>query len=112
MFANTMASTKKSTSDLGPPPMPRYGCWQQIARPTAAACQLGRDYVADDWTEAENRAIVDDYLAMLALDCAGKSYSKTEHRTALIESMGCTRSRGSVERKHQNISAVMLQLGL
>jgi hypothetical protein len=68
--------------------------------------------MADDWTEAENRAIVDDYLAMLALECAGKSYSKTEHRNALIEVMGDTRSRGSIERKHQNISAVMLQLGL
>jgi len=65
-----------------------------------------------DWTEAENRAIVDDYLAMLALECAGRPYSKTGHRNALIETMGGTRSPGSVERKHQNISAVMLQLGL
>ena len=65
-----------------------------------------------DWTEAENRAIVDDYLAMLALECAGQPYSKTDHRNALIESMGGTRSSGSIERKHQNISAVMLQLGL
>ena len=65
-----------------------------------------------DWTEAENKAIVDDYLVMLALECAGNSYSKTEHRNALIESMGGTRSPGSIERKHQNISAVMLQLGL
>ena len=65
-----------------------------------------------DWTETEDRAIVDDYLVMLALECAGKSFSKTEHRNALIESMGGTRSPGSIERKHQNISAVMLQLGL
>jgi len=92
--------------------MPHHGYWQQVARPTAAARQLERDYMADDWTEAENGAIVDDYLAMLALECAGTSYSKTEHRNALIESMGGTRSRGSIERKHQNISAVMLQLGL
>jgi hypothetical protein len=68
--------------------------------------------MAGDWTEAENRAIVDDYLAMLALECAGTPYSKTEHRNALIESMGGTRSPGSIERKHQNISSVMLQLGL
>jgi Protein NO VEIN, C-terminal len=66
----------------------------------------------EDWTEAENRAIVDDYLAMLALESTGKPYSKTVHRKALIESMGGTRSPGSIERKHQNISAVMLQLGL
>jgi hypothetical protein len=66
----------------------------------------------EDWSEAENRAIVDDYLAMLALECAGESYNKTEYRKALIELMGSTRSPGSIERKHQNISAVMLQLGL
>jgi Domain of unknown function (DUF3883) len=68
--------------------------------------------MAGDWTEVENRAIVDDYLAMLALESAGQSYSKTEHRNALIESIGGTRSPGSIERKHQNISSVMLQLGL
>jgi len=90
-----------------------------------AARQLGRDLMTDnesgdrlrgsrpdDWTEAENRVIVDDYLAMLSLECAGKTYNKTEHRNALIELMGGTRSPGSIERKHQNISAVMLQLGL
>ena len=65
-----------------------------------------------DWTEAENRAIVDDYLAMLAQESAGQPYSKKDHRIALIQSMGATRSPGSVERKHQNVSAVMLQLGL
>jgi hypothetical protein len=66
----------------------------------------------DDWTETENGAIVDDYLAMLSLECAGKSYNKTGHRNTLIGLMGGTRSPGSIERKHQNISAVMLQLGL
>ena len=103
-----MASTRRPT--FGPYAASRY--WQQLARPTTAARQLGRDYMAGDWTEAENRAIVDDYLAMLAWECAGKSYNKTEHRNALIESMGGTRTRGSIERKHQNISSVMLQLGL
>jgi len=49
---------------------------------------------------------------MLALECTGKPFSKTEHRNALIEAIGGSRSDGSVERKHQNISAVMLQLGL
>ena len=103
-----MASTRRPT--FGPYAASRY--WQQLARPTTAARQLGRGYMAGDWTEVENRAIVDDYLAMLALECAGMSYSKTEHRNALIEAMGGSRSHGSVERKHQNISAVMLQLGL
>jgi hypothetical protein len=77
-----------------------------------AASSRPRGSRPEDWTEAENRAIVDDYMAMLALECAGKLYSKTEHRNALMKAMGGTRSPGSVERKHQNISAVMLQLGL
>ena len=65
-----------------------------------------------DWTENENRLIVDDYLAMLARECANQPYNKTEHRNALIKAMGGTRSRGVIEMKHQNISAVMLELGL
>ena len=68
--------------------------------------------MAGDWTEAENRAIVDDYLAMLAAECAGKSCNKTKHRNALFEAMGGTRSNKSIEWKHRNISAVMLELGL
>ena len=72
----------------------------------------GGSWRPGDWTEDENAAIVDDYLAMLAKECAGKPYSEAEHRNALIEAMGGTRSRGSIEMKHQNISAVMLELGL
>ncbi len=85
--------------------------------PAAALAERAADSLSPgsrpgDWTEAENRAIVDDYLVMLALECAGRPHSKTEHRNALIAAMGDTRSPGSIERKQQNISAVMLQLGL
>lgn len=65
-----------------------------------------------DWTETENIAIVDDYLEMLSLECAGKPYNKTQYRKALIEALGGARSGRSVEWKHRNISAVMLELGL
>jgi hypothetical protein len=37
-------------------------------------------------------------------------YSKTQHRNALIELLD-NRSPGSIERKHQNISAVLIELG-
>jgi len=107
-----MASTRSPTLDLGLLLISLHGYWQQVASTTIAASQLGRDDMAGDWTEAENSAIVDDYLAMLALECAGISYNKTEHRNALIQAMGGTRTPGSIERKHQNISSVMLQLGL
>lgn len=62
-----------------------------------------------NWTEDENDAIVADYFAMLAEDCAGRPYSKAEHNRALQERIG--RSRGSIEYKLQNISAVLKGLG-
>ena len=47
---------------------------------------------------------------MLQADLAGQPYVKAQHNAALRELIG--RSRGSVEYKHQNISAVLLELGL
>lgn len=58
------------------------------------------------WSDAENDLIVADYFAMLADDIAGRPYSKAEHRRALRGSLR-DRSDGSVEFKHQNISAVL-----
>ena len=66
----------------------------------------------DDWTGPEVRATVADYLAMLAAEAAGKPYSKTEHRRALSMALNGIRSDGAIEFKHQNISAVMQELGL
>jgi len=62
------------------------------------------------WTDEENDLIVADYFAMLAKDLAGHAYSKTEHRKALLPLLN-DRSDGSVEFKHQNISAVLQGLG-
>jgi len=64
----------------------------------------------NDWTEAENDAIVADYFAMLAAELAGHPYSKAAHRRALLPRLD-GRSEASVEFKHQNISAVLLGLG-
>jgi hypothetical protein len=62
------------------------------------------------WSREEVEAIVDDYLHMLTQELAGQSYNKTEHRRALSRKLG-DRSDGSIERKHQNISAALLELG-
>lgn len=62
-----------------------------------------------DWTDQQNDAIVADYFAMLADDEAGRLYSKAEHNRRLQEAIG--RPRGSIEYKHQNISAVLKGLG-
>jgi hypothetical protein len=62
-----------------------------------------------DWTDQQNDAIVADYFAMLADDEVGRYYSKAEHNRRLQEVIG--RPRGSIEYKHQNISAVLKGLG-
>ena len=54
--------------------------------------------------------IVADYFAMLADDISARRYSKAEHRRALLPLLN-DRSEGSVEFKHQNISAVLKGLG-
>lgn len=65
--------------------------------------------MADDWTDQENEAIVADYFSMLADDIAGRAYNKADHNRRLVAMIG--RSKGSIEFKHQNISAVLKGLG-
>lgn len=61
------------------------------------------------WSDLENDAIVADYMAMLADDLIDRPYNKADHNRALHALIG--RGRGSIEFKHQNISAVLMGLG-
>jgi len=63
-----------------------------------------------DWSEDEVRTLVEDYFKMLVLESERKPYSKTEHRRALGRVLK-GRSAGSIEFKHQNVSAVLFALG-
>ena len=63
-----------------------------------------------NWSDSEIEAIVVDYFAMLTQEQSGQAYNKTEHRRALMETID--RSKGSIERKHMNISAVLERFGL
>lgn len=62
-----------------------------------------------EWTREEVELIVADYLQMLTLELTGQSYNKTEHRRRLQQLLN-SRSEGSIEFKHCNISAVMIEL--
>tara|TARA_B100002003_G_scaffold92852_1_gene86509 strand:- start:1283 stop:2590 length:1308 start_codon:yes stop_codon:yes gene_type:complete len=62
-----------------------------------------------DWLECE--FLVNDYVAMLEKHLVGASYSKAAHRRTLQPRLN-NRSEGSIEYKHQNVSAVLLELGL
>ena len=65
---------------------------------------------ADAWAREEVEAIVDDYFHMLTQELAGQTYNKTAHRRLLATKLN-NRSDGSIERKHQNISAALIELG-
>jgi hypothetical protein len=64
----------------------------------------------DNWSNYEVELIVSDYFQMLSSELMGKSYIKAEHRNSLIPLLN-KRSEGSIEFKHQNISAVLIHLG-
>ena len=68
------------------------------------------DAISRVWTSQEVDLIVADYMAMLTAQLRGEEYSKAAHRRALIALLQ-NRSEGSIERKHQNISAVLIELG-
>jgi hypothetical protein len=66
--------------------------------------------LATDWSPLEVEATTADYFDMLAKEIRGEAYSKTAHRQGLGPRLN-NRSDGSIERKHQNISAVLIGLG-
>ncbi|WP_066707098.1 DUF3883 domain-containing protein [Curvibacter delicatus] len=63
-----------------------------------------------DWSRVEVEVIVADYLSMLASELAGTPYNKTAHRRALKPLLQ-GRSDSSIEFKHANISAALLDAG-
>ena len=64
----------------------------------------------EDWRRDEVESIVADHLAMLLQELAGQPCNKAAHRRQLRQRLPA-RSEGSIEFKHANISAVMLELG-
>ncbi len=64
-----------------------------------------------DWSRREVEAVVDDYLSMLASELAGTPYNKAAHRRALRPLLDDGRTERSIEFKHQNISAALLDAG-
>jgi len=59
-----------------------------------------------DWSRLEVELVVADYFAMLREELAGRRVDKTAHRRALLPLQN--RTAGSIEFKHQNISAVLI----
>lgn len=104
----------KSQALLDDPRFRSYG-----VRSALAATMLmneGNVKVADEnkigkpWSDDELDVIVADYFAMLDAELHGRPYVKARHNAALMEQIG--RTHRSIEFKHQNISAVLEELGM
>ncbi len=63
-----------------------------------------------EWSREEVEAIVADYLHMLTMELAGQKFNKAQHRRSLQTKLN-SRSEASIEFKHGNISAAMVDLG-
>ncbi len=63
------------------------------------------------WSEAEVNLLVADYFDMLRAEFLGQSYNKAQHRRTPSPQLN-GRSDGSIEFKHQNVSAVLVDRGL
>lgn len=61
------------------------------------------------WSDDELDAIVADYFSMLKSELSRQPYVKSHHSAVLMQQIG--RTHRSVESKHQNISAVLEELG-
>lgn len=61
------------------------------------------------WNAVELDLITADYFAMLLKELQGTDYRKVDHRNRLMALLP-GRSKSSIEMKHQNISAILLDL--
>ncbi|MBP7825495.1 MAG: DUF3883 domain-containing protein [Verrucomicrobia bacterium] len=66
--------------------------------------------MSDHWSREEVEATVSDDFEMLAMELRGEPFNKAEHNRNLQKFLN-NRSKGAVEKKHQNISAVLIELG-
>lgn len=63
-----------------------------------------------DWTADEIAVLVGSYFLMLAEERAYRAYNKSEYRRGVIAATG--RKPGSIERKLQNVSAILDEIGI
>lgn len=66
--------------------------------------------MSKNWTREEVEATVASYFLMLHAELSGTPYSKADHRRKLLPLLN-GRSEQSVEFKHVNVSAILIELG-
>ncbi len=71
---------------------------------------VDEEKIGRPWNDDELDAIVADYFSMLRAELSQQPYVKSHHSAVLMKQIG--RTHRSVEFKHQNISAVLEEMGL
>jgi hypothetical protein len=66
--------------------------------------------MTDSWSKIEVALIVADYFDMLIKELNRIPFKKADHRRQILPLLN-NRSEGSIEFKHQNISAILINLG-
>jgi hypothetical protein len=66
--------------------------------------------IGKPWSDSELDVIVADYFSVLRAELSRQPYVKSHHSAVLMQQIG--RTHRSVEFKHQNISAVLEEMGL
>jgi hypothetical protein len=69
-----------------------------------------QEKIGKPWNDNELDVIVADYFSMLRLELSRQPFVKSHHSANLMQQIG--RTHRSVEFKHQNISAVLEEMGL
>ena len=68
-------------------------------------------FAAMDWNETEINLLLQDYFTMLAKELKQEKVNKSEFRRSLLLQLP-ERTKGAIEFKHQNVSAVLAKSGL
>lgn len=63
-----------------------------------------------NWSEREVTLLVADYLTMLKAELMEEPFNKADH-VRMLSPLLRDRTKGSIERKHQNVSAILIELG-
>jgi uncharacterized protein DUF3883 len=79
-------------------------------QPNALGDMADEAKIGTHWQDDELDAIVSDYFEMLEADQSERPYVKLRHSQTLMARIG--RTHRSIEFKHQNISAVLDELGM
>src|SRR5690242_10651773 len=82
----------------------------ELARCLCFGLNPVRFAMSEAWSQQEVEAAVADYFDMLGMELRGEPYNKAEHNRQLQRLLQ-NRPRGSIERKHQNTSAILIELG-